>query len=101
DVDEETVAVDTVQFGLDGVGYEIDLSEDNAERLRSQLSEWIPHSRKVSGRRRQSKSNSSARSGGNREETAAIRAWARENGFKVSARGRIPSEVLEAYKSAH
>jgi hypothetical protein len=35
------------------------------------------------------------------EETATIRAWARENGHEVSERGRIPKAVVQAYQSAH
>ncbi len=102
DLDRESEAVETVEFGLDGVGYEIDLSEENAENLREQLRDWIIHSRKVSGRKRGPRAAGAPRSGAsNREETAAIRRWARDNGFKVSARGRIPSEVLEAYAQAH
>ena len=38
-----------------------------------------------------------ARAGRSREETAAIREWALANGREVSARGRIPSTVLEDY----
>ena len=41
----------------------------------------------------------SARAGRSREETAAIREWADANGHEVSARGRIPSSVLEAYEN--
>jgi hypothetical protein len=33
-------------------------------------------------------------------QTAAVRAWARENGLSVPARGRIPKEVLDAYTQA-
>jgi len=101
DLDRESEAVETVEFGLDGVSYEIDLSEENAENLREQLRDWIIHSRKVSGRRRGQRVSSAPRTTNNREETAAIRRWARENGFKVSSRGRIPGEVLEAYGKAH
>jgi nucleoid-associated protein Lsr2 len=36
-----------------------------------------------------------------REETHAIREWARQNGHKVSERGRIPKSILEAYQAAH
>jgi hypothetical protein len=35
-----------------------------------------------------------------RDEAAAIRAWARENGHEVSDRGRIPKTVVEAYRAA-
>src|SRR5699024_5453781 len=101
DLDRESEAVETVEFGLDGVSYEIDLSEENAENLREQLRDWISHSRKASGRRRGQRVSSAPRTTNNREETAAIRRWARENGFKVSSRGRIPGEVLEAYGKAH
>jgi hypothetical protein len=35
-----------------------------------------------------------------REDTTAIREWAREHGHKVSDRGRIPKSVIEAYEAA-
>ena len=43
-------AAETVSFGLDGAVYEVDLSEDNARRLRESLQGYIGHARKVSGR---------------------------------------------------
>jgi len=36
-----------------------------------------------------------------REQTAAIRAWARQNGHDVSDRGRIAKAVVEAFQAAH
>jgi nucleoid-associated protein Lsr2 len=36
-----------------------------------------------------------------REQTAAIREWARANGHNVSDRGRIPLEVAKAFEDAH
>jgi hypothetical protein len=33
-------------------------------------------------------------------DPAAVRAWAAGNGMKVNARGRIKSEVIEAYRAA-
>ncbi len=32
---------------------------------------------------------------------AVVRAWAARNGFTVGVRGRLPAEVLEAYRQAH
>ena len=32
-----------------------------------------------------------------REQSAAIREWARRKGHKVSARGRISADITEAY----
>src|SRR5437763_16697555 len=39
----------TVTFALDGVTYEIDLSERNAEALRSAFARYIEQGRRVSG----------------------------------------------------
>ncbi len=47
DVDGEAPADETVEFGVDGVTYEIDLSSKNAEKLRNQLSTWVEHARRV------------------------------------------------------
>ena len=33
--------------------------------------------------------------------TGDVRSWAKDNGFQVSERGRIPSSVIEAYQAAH
>lgn len=33
--------------------------------------------------------------------TAEVRAWAKENDYKVTARGKIADEVYEAYRAAH
>ena len=88
----------TVQFGLDGRQYEIDLSAANAERLREALRPYV-----TSGRRAQNKpvrtTTSRSSSGGN-PETAKVRAWAQENGYEVSDRGRIPQQIREAYYAA-
>lgn len=91
-------ADETVSFGLDGVEYELDLTEENAARLRGELATWIEKSRRVGGRRsRGGRASGSASSG----DTARVRRWARENGFTVSDRGRISAEVQRAYDEAH
>lgn len=94
-------ADETVEFGLDGVSYQIDLSTANAEELRDALAQYVEHARRAGGRKRNQKA--SGPSGGgksasvDREQNQAIRAWARKNGYDVSDRGRIPSEVVDAY----
>ncbi|EGJ72758.1 hypothetical protein STTU_p0145 (plasmid) [Streptomyces sp. Tu6071] len=40
-------------------------------------------------------------SGRTREELAAVRAWARENGHQVADTGIVPKRVLQAYDTAH
>lgn len=92
-----TDAVETLNFGLDGVEYEIDLNEANAAKLRDDLATWVGHGRRIGGRKRAGRGAAAARSG----EAAKIRAWARENGYEVSERGRVPAEVKQAYERAH
>lgn len=95
-------ADETVSFGLDGAEYEIDLSTANATDLRNALAPWLGHARKLGGRKRSRSASpraASADSGGS--STSDIRAWALENGMDVSSRGRISSEVREAYEKAH
>jgi hypothetical protein len=87
-------AAETVRFALDGVEWEIDLSERNANRLRNSLSDFMAHGRKVGGRRGRKPASSS------QTDPKAIRKWAAANGIEVSARGRIPAEVVERYRAA-
>jgi len=90
---------ETVTFALDGVTYEIDLSRDNADKLRGIIYDYSAHARKVTGGRRASKKSASAGESG--PPAAEIRAWANDNGHEVPARGRIPQDVREAYDAAH
>jgi hypothetical protein len=100
-------ADETVSFALDGVSYEIDVSESNAQNLRDALAPWLGHARRVGGRsggraRSAAGGQKAARSsGGGREDLSAVRAWARENGHQVSDRGRISATVMSAYENAH
>ncbi|WP_147201168.1 Lsr2 dimerization domain-containing protein, partial [Pseudonocardia asaccharolytica] len=45
-------ADETVVFGLDGKGYEIDLSKAHAESLRNVLAEFVAAARRADGGRR-------------------------------------------------
>jgi hypothetical protein len=102
-------AAGTVSFGLDGRTYEIDLSDDNAARLRDSLAVFVGAARKsggsaTTGTRRAPKMTASAAPRPqplDREQTAAIRSWARQNGHQVSDRGRISKTVVDAFQAAH
>ena len=89
-----TDASETITFAVDGVSYEIDLNEANAAELREAFQPWITHGRRVAGRRATGRRATGAASG----NAAAIRAWARENGYEVSDRGRVSTEIREAYE---
>jgi hypothetical protein len=95
-------AEETVEFGLDGKSYEIDLSGANADKLRGVLSEYVAAARRPGGQRRSRAASASPvspvrSSAVDREQNQAIRDWARKRGMKVSDRGRIPAELLQAY----
>ncbi|MEY9211319.1 Lsr2 family protein [Thermobifida halotolerans] len=85
-------ADETVEFGIDGSVYQIDLSADHAEDLRSVFEAYVRAGRKVTDRSRR---RTRARS--ERTDTRAVREWARSRGIQVSERGRIPQHVLDAY----
>jgi nucleoid-associated protein Lsr2 len=90
------VATETVAFGLDGRSYEIDLNNKNAKALRDALAKYVGAARRSGGRAGRAK-------GRTQMGTSAreIRDWARSNGHKVPDRGRIPSDVREAFEAAH
>lgn len=102
DFDGEAAADETVEFALDGVTYEIDLSTKNAKALRNDLKKWVEAGRRVGGRRRgrAAAAPGRGRAAIDREQSAAIRDWARRNGHNVSTRGRIPAEVIDAFHAA-
>jgi hypothetical protein len=89
-------AVETVRFAVGGAAYEIDLNRKNAAVFRGQLAPFVEHARGAGrGPRRRA-----GRSAAGRERGAAIRAWATKQGIAVSARGRIPADVVERYEVA-
>ncbi|MBW3084816.1 Nucleoid-associated protein Lsr2 [Austwickia sp. TVS 96-490-7B] len=92
-------ARETISFALDGVTYDIDLSEANAEKLRTQMATWIGHARRAGGRKVTGRRAGGAAAG--RRDLNAVREWGRANGFQVSDRGRVSGELQSAYERAH
>ncbi|WP_433726450.1 histone-like nucleoid-structuring protein Lsr2 [Nocardia sp. CA-129566] len=100
DYDGTSKADETIRFSLDNVIYEIDLSTKNAGKLRATLEPWTENARRTG---RVAKSRGVGKGLGStvdRDQSLAIREWARKNGRKVSARGRISADVVAAYNSA-
>jgi hypothetical protein len=91
----------TVEFGLDGVNYTIDLSEKNAGKLRKALDPYLNAATRVGRGGGESRVRRGTASTGraSRDQNQAIREWASKNGYEVSERGRIPSSIVEAYHS--
>jgi hypothetical protein len=90
----------TVEFGFDGVDYTIDLSEKNARKLRKALDPYVAAASRVgrtTARRVAARGTAAARHRSSRDQNQAIREWAAKNGYQVSARGRIPASIVEAF----
>lgn len=97
-----TEATETVAFGLDGTEYEIDLNKEHASSLREAYAPYVASARRVKaaaaapargGHRRRNGINADGIS------TEEVRAWAKQQGYKVQDRGRIPSAIIAEYKA--
>lgn len=86
----------TIRFGLDGVGYEIDLSVTHSEELHKALAPYIAHARKTGGTRRATR----GRRDGSAIDTHKVREWARSQGIDIKERGRVPADIVEKYRQA-
>ncbi|GGH43946.1 histone-like nucleoid-structuring protein Lsr2 [Microbacterium album] len=91
---------ETVLFSLDGKSYEIDLTAENAQSLRDTFTPYISAARRMSGGSSSSSAPRGRRRGG-QTDYGPIREWAKQNGYKVSERGRVPATIIEAYEAAH
>jgi hypothetical protein len=106
-------AAPDMQFHFDGTSYAIDLCPSHAEQFREAIRPFLaagqgtgPGTRRtrVHGRqatRREDPVRRTAKGPARRDprHTAAIRQWARENGFPISERGRIPVVVETAFNA--
>jgi hypothetical protein len=89
-------ADDTIQFGLDGARYEIDLNLQHAQELRTLLAPYTGKARKITGSGRPAGPRTTAVNGSSNRK---IRDWARARGLTVNDRGRIPADVIAKYET--
>jgi hypothetical protein len=95
-------AVETVDFGIDGVRYQIDLSAANATALRRVLAQWVDHGRKLSERQtRHLKRADPWRRHVSSGERIAIREWCDDNGYSIGGRGPLPFHLVDAFREAN
>lgn len=92
----------TVRFALDGTDYEIDLNAKHSEELRSAIGKYVTHARKVGGsaRRAGRGAGRGGRGAGSSLNTTEIRNWAREQGYDIKDRGRVPADLVAKYQAA-
>ena len=86
----------TVHFYLGRAEYEIDLNAKNARRFRRQMAPFIDHARQAS----RVQNRRPGRTASAKQDSAAIRGWAKEHGIGISDRGRIPATIIEKYEAA-
>lgn len=89
----------TISFAFEGRQYSIDLSDDNAQALREAMAPYIEAGHRVTGTKAKAARKTTGKT--SPADTKAIREWARDNGYDVSDRGRIPADVMEAYAAAN
>lgn len=111
---EEVEAEETVGFGYDGYNYALDLCAPHAENFHSTVQTMIgwssDRSRMGSARRSrrataasvsQPEAGPARRTSADRERLRSIREWARESGYDLGDRGRIPQNIVAEYEAAH
>jgi hypothetical protein len=94
-------ADETLTFALDGTTYAIDVSAANATSIRTTIGALAAKARRVAVQGRGATRSAGRPRRGGSGDTAALRAWARENGWpNLPSRGRIPNEILAASVTA-
>jgi hypothetical protein len=94
--DDDTEGTETIRFSLDGAAYEIDLCAAHAAQLRDAFATYVGSARRA-GRVSSGPGRRKVATG---VDPAAVRAWAKSNGIKVSERGRVAADVIERYTAA-
>jgi Lsr2 len=88
-------ADETVEFGIDGRTYAVDLNARHAAELRRQLGRFVERARPA-----RSRSRVTIRTAASRERSRRIRAWAEQQGLVVAEHGRLPGSVVRQYEAA-
>lgn len=108
DLDGTSEAAETILYLYDGQYLEVDLSEENAAKFRKALAPYITVSRTVPAKDagRRVLSNGSTQTAINATvildeiDPAIVRAWAIKNGHEISEKGRVPQNIVEAWRQA-
>lgn len=100
---EPELAADTERlFAVNGIHYRIDLSNKNAAKFDKDMEKWVTAAERVSkpseGTRRRGRASRPGADAG--LPLGEIRAWAKDNGYEISDRGRVAAEIVRAWKAA-
>ncbi len=97
----EEGAGERIQFSLRGVDYQIDLTLANVAKLDKALKPYVEAATKIRGTKGRRAKTSGRPTSTPKDRLAAIREWARSNGYDVSDRGRIKAEIVDAFDAAN
>jgi hypothetical protein len=100
DTTEGPVVVEDLELDLGGARVRLDLCLEHLEPLTKAVTPYLDAGEPITRTKVVRGAARARRSVRGREELATIRAWAREHGFDVKDRGRVPREVLDAYEAA-
>ncbi|GHJ45886.1 Lsr2 family protein [Catellatospora sp. TT07R-123] len=100
DLDGTDNDVRTVAFAYDGGAYEIDLSPANHDKLALALAPFIAAARKSPARGPRSQPAAPLTAADQRAFNQRVRDWAKAQGKQVSDRGRVPADIVDAYRAA-
>jgi hypothetical protein len=103
DFDASTDAVGTYRFALEGVDYEIDLSQANLQRLRAALAPFTSAGRRLPKHKPAPRRTALTGPGA---ATKRVRRWWAEHPERddlpaYRANGPIPAQVYDAYRTAN
>lgn len=87
----------SIPFGFDGTDYTIDLTADEFEKFSKVVRPYLDAATKVT----KSSGKKSTKKPQDGPSAADVRGWAKENGYEVPERGRIPKEVRDAFDAAN
>jgi hypothetical protein len=100
DLCQSSEAAGTFRFGWDLVNYEIDLCQQHAEELSEVMERTVSSARRLGTAARSVQVELPPPHPREMVTSLEVRAWAKENGFTVSERGRVPDELFEKYVEA-
>lgn len=92
---------ETITFSFEGEQFEIDLNSFNARNFRRSMNKYMEKGRKVRSAQGRTHKGNGRRATHDREYVHTVRAWAKENGYEVADRGRVPQAVYAAYEKAN
>ena len=87
-----------IEFAVNGAEYTIDLSPENADKFFQAMAPYIDNAERLSPSGRRTTQRSKVEKA---NDSRIVRDWARNNGYTVSDRGRIPKQVFDDFAAAH